>query len=355
MSVNMGLLGGGPPVSGGLGAVGGMGGPADGNPAAAGLSSAQAGYLLDEREAQALGNTVSTYSVNGKVLEIRDVWAHNLEDEMERIREAATRFKYVAMDSEFPGVVARPVTEYTQDYAYQTMRCNVDLLRLIQLGFAFTDDRGELPEDFPCCWQFHFKFSLSDDMYAQDSIDLLVRSGIRFELHEEFGIDPQDFGALLTSSGLVLMDDVTWLAFHGGYDFGYLVKALTSQPLPAEEDAFFELLRDFFPSMYDIKHLMMLAQKGQWAGGLNSLAEDLGAERVGPMHQAGSDALLTAKVFFKVREKHFAKAGVDPRAKCVIHGLGDGDLNRTAKRSAAPADGGSGSGSGSTYYPDFRR
>jgi CCR4-NOT transcription complex subunit 7/8 len=48
-------------------------------------------------------------------------------------------------------------------------------------------------------------------MYAQDSIDLLRRSGIDFQLHQEKGIDVFRFGELLMSSGLVLMDEIKWI------------------------------------------------------------------------------------------------------------------------------------------------
>jgi len=51
-------------------------------------------------------------------------------------------------------------------------------------------------------------------MYAQDSIDLLNRSGIQFKKHEEDGIDVHDFAELLITSGLVLQDEVKWLSFH---------------------------------------------------------------------------------------------------------------------------------------------
>lgn len=51
-------------------------------------------------------------------------------------------------------------------------------------------------------------------MYAQDSIDLLVKSGLDFKKHEDFGIEPEDFGDLLTSSGLILLDNVKWVSFH---------------------------------------------------------------------------------------------------------------------------------------------
>lgn len=52
------------------------------------------------------------------------------------------------------------------------------------------------------------------DMYAQDSIELLQKSGIQFKKHEDEGIDPQLFAELLTTSGVVFMENVTWLSFH---------------------------------------------------------------------------------------------------------------------------------------------
>lgn len=68
----------------------------------------------------------------------------------------------------------------------------------------------------------HFLLAFSEDMYAQDSIDLLTRSGIEFKRHEQNGIDVSHFGELLMSSGIVLSDNIKWITFHSGYDFGYL-------------------------------------------------------------------------------------------------------------------------------------
>lgn len=47
----------------------------------------------------------------------------------------------------------------------------------------------------------------------------------------------------------------------------------------------------------------MTAVEGMY-GGLNGLAELLQVERVGPMHQAGSDSMLTSQTFFTLLEKH---------------------------------------------------
>ena len=86
-----------------------------------------------------------------------------------------------------------------EELKYQLMKCNVDQLKLIQLGITLFDGSGTLPKGdtfflyffnfsflflifclifFPlgvCTWQFNFKFNLMEDMYAEESINLLKR------------------------------------------------------------------------------------------------------------------------------------------------------------------------------------
>ncbi|KAJ1643263.1 CCR4-NOT core DEDD RNase subunit [Coemansia erecta] len=256
-----------------------------------------------------------------QALLIRDVWESNLEEEFQAIRRLIERYPYVSMDTEFPGVVARPIGQFgsTSDYHYQLLRCNVDMLSIIQLGITLMDAHG-VPPPGVCSWQFNFRFSLTSDMYAQESIDLLTKSGIDFAKHDEYGIDALHFGELLTDSGMVLFKEVRWVSFHSGYDFGYLLKLLTCEALPADEDAFFATLHRFFPAILDIKYMMKSCRSLK--GGLQDVADDLSVPRIGPQHQAGSDSLLTAMTFFRLREKYFENCVDEHKFVGHLFGLG---------------------------------
>ncbi|KAL3631785.1 CCR4-NOT regulatory complex component [Castilleja foliolosa] len=258
-------------------------------------------------------------------IHIREVWAHNLEDELDLICEIVDEYPYIAMDTEFPGIVLRPVGNFktTSDYHYQTLKENVNVLKLIQLGLTFSDENGNLPTcgtDKFCIWQFNFcEFNPNEDVFATDSIELLSQSGIDLMKNVENGIDTRRFGELLMSSGIVLNDNVCWVTFHSGYDFGYLIKLLSCQDLPEGQAEFFDLINVYFPVVYDIKHLMKFCNSLH--GGLNKLAELLEVERVGVCHQAGSDSLLTCCTFMKLKGSFFS--GSLEKYAGVLYGLGN--------------------------------
>lgn len=280
-------------------------------------------------------NAIDKYSFeyNGQTLEIRNVWKENVEEEMANIREVIEKYPYVAMDTEFPGVVAKPVTEsFSPDYHYKSLKVNVDLLKIIQLGLSFADEEGNFAPNCPC-WQFNFQFDLEDDMFAQDSIDLLTNSGISFEDHATRGIDPLLFGELIMVSGLVLDDRVQWVSFHSGYDYGYLLKLLTTAELPNDEKTFFELLKIYFPTIYDIKYMTSILD-GNFFGGLQRLADDLGCQRLGAEHQAGSDCMLTMSTYFALAKTKFVKNGVidDTKFKNELFGYGNNHTVRKIHR-----------------------
>ncbi|XP_037949707.1 CCR4-NOT transcription complex subunit 7-like [Teleopsis dalmanni] len=259
-------------------------------------------YVMLENSEDLESDEIADYS--NEQFGIREVWRSNLEDEFKEIRQIVQDYNYIAVDTEFPGVVASPIGNFTNNnsnFHYQSLRCNVNLLQIIQLGLTFMNDSGNSPTKYST-WQFNFQFNLEHDTYARDSIDLLRRSGIQFQRHRKEGIDPTAFAELLMVSGVVLMEEVNFLSFHSGYDFGYLLRLLTNQDLPEDEKEFFELLKTYFPNIYDIKHLLKFNKNLK--GGLQHIADKLCLERVGRKHQAGSDSLLTGMIFFKMRKIH---------------------------------------------------
>jgi CCR4-NOT transcription complex subunit 7/8 len=181
------------------------------------------------------------------------------------------------------------------------------------------DEEGNTPPGI-CTWQFNFQFSLADDMFAIDSIELLTNCGIQFKRHEQEGIDAFTFSEFFITSGLVLTEKPKWVSFHSGYDFGYLLKILMDRKLPPDEDSFFEILKLFFPSIYDVKYLMKSCKSLK--GGLQEVADQLEIERIGGQHQAGSDSLLTGMTFFRMKEMFFEDNIDEAKYSGHLYGFG---------------------------------
>lgn len=205
------------------------------------------------------------------------------------MRDVAEVYQHVAMDTQFPGLVARPTgpfADYTE-YNYSTLKCNVDPTRVIQIGLTFSDSKGNRPKGIST-WRFNFSFNAGRDLFAQESIDGLRQArGLDLAKHHSQGIEPHEFGELLMSSGLVLNEEVRWITFCGPnfheraedrpghlgeppwvtfcglYDFGHMLQLLTSAALPDEVSGFHDSLDLFFPRRCDVaKHLHRLPPLG---------------------------------------------------------------------------------------------
>lgn len=262
---------------------------------------------------------------------VRSVWSGNLESEFLLIRSLIDLFPIISMDTEFPGVVVRPskddpnIRQRDPTAHYSSLKANVDMLNLIQIGLTLSDDDGNFPDlgtDQSYIWEFNFRdFDVARDTYALDSVELLRRQGIDFERNREQGIDSYQFAQLMMSSGLVLNDDVTWVTFHSAYDFGYIVKCLTRRLLPEKLSEFLTLVRVFFgDKVYDVKHMMRFC--ASLYGGLDRVCKSLCVERMtGKSHQAGSDSLLTLHAWRKTREVHFGDNNAHEKYANVLYGL----------------------------------
>jgi CCR4-NOT transcription complex subunit 7/8 len=174
-----------------------------------------------------------------------------------------------------------------------------------------------------CIWQFNFcEFSPLEDVCACESIDLLRRAGIDFNKFKRNGITFARFGEVFMSSGVVLNPEVHWITFHCAYDIGYLLRVLTSKKLPELESDFMNVVRVFFPTLYDIKYMMKFHALH---GSLTNLAISLGVDRLGESHQAGSDSLLTSCVFREIKESYCN--GSTEQYAGVLYGLGVDSLS----------------------------
>nr|CAH8842746.1 unnamed protein product [Trichobilharzia regenti] len=261
-----------------------------------------------------------------------DVWAHNFHEGMRLVRRLVRESRYVAVDTEFPGVVAKVFGEYANSFeqAYHNIKVNIDMLKPIQIGFSFFDESGQTIDSVSTV-QFNIKWNLDNEMHAADSIQLLEVSGIDFEKLKRTGIELSDFAEAFLTSGLPLNDKITWIGFHSAYDFAYMMKICTDwMRMPDNFLEFQKLLLIFFPRIVDLKSMM--SEHKFPKSGLQELADLMRVPRIGLQHQAGSDAMLTGETFFRFLEvisfyiftnllKEHGGGKIDQRVLNLVYGL----------------------------------
>ena len=274
-------------------------------------------------------NSPSKVKINDSIKDktgIMEVYKENFIEEIKNLSKLLEDYNYIGMDTEFPGTVFS-IKNMCDDFYYKSLKTNVDNLKLIQLGITLTNERGEYPKNYPYhTWQFNLKFDKNVDKYHPSSINLLKQSGIDFEKLKNRGIDHNLFSQYLMTSALVLNPEIKWISFQGSYDFGYLLKLLLgTELLPESEEVFVESLNLYFVNFYDIRMLVKGYQNMQ--GGLNRLAEQLNVQRLGMIHQAGSDSMITSDVFFKLIQGGYINENKLKDLKNTLHGIGAGRDN----------------------------
>lgn len=194
----------------------------------------------------------------------------------------------VALDTEFPGCVRDGPWMASREEQYNALRCNVDLLRPIQVGLAVATEDGMVLG----AWSFNLHFDLAKDLHTDSAVAFLRAAGLDFARHAAEGIDSALLGQLLAASPFMgnIRYPPAWITFSGFCDLGYLMKLLTSAPLPRSIADFDKMLESFCPRRHELR---------TWLphGSLASLLHERKIVRYDTAHNAASDALATLELF----------------------------------------------------------
>ncbi|XP_006662151.1 probable CCR4-associated factor 1 homolog 11 [Oryza brachyantha] len=239
---------------------------------------------------------------------IRPVTAYNLTVEMNAIRSLISYFPYITIRAEYVDVVSalgRRKNLPPPANRYKLAKAMVDGLDVFQLGITLCDHNGRLPvtvapdgSDAESAWQVAFSdFDPGGHMESPA------------------GVPAAAFARALLEHGIVSAENrgrLTWVAFGGLYDFGFLLKLLSSgAPLPETGEGFARMLRRYLGNVYDAKYVasrLPVAVGVDLSGGLVSVARLLGAPAVAveEPRQAGEKSLVACEVFMRMTGLFFA-------------------------------------------------
>ncbi|KAJ0008320.1 hypothetical protein Pint_30150 [Pistacia integerrima] len=230
--------------------------------------------------------------------EIREVWGSNVDTELAFFDQCLNRFNLLSFDTEFPGFLRNTPRDASECLRYNDLKFNVDLTKIIQLGITLSDGNGNICST----WEFNFSdFDPEKDAHSEESIDFLRKNGLDIEKIRRDGLSSEVFVPKFMDI-LSRHRNIKWVSFHGLYDFAYVLKLLTDKPMPRTVFEFVEVASMVFGCVFDIK-FMAKHCTGLLGGeiGLSRAAKILGLERKGAAHNAGSDSLLTASVFARMK------------------------------------------------------
>ncbi|CAL9728545.1 poly(A) ribonuclease Pop2p [Monosporozyma unispora] len=275
---------------------------------------------------------------------IREVWKNNLYSEFNSIRRLLSQYKYVSISTEFVGTLARPIGNFRsrEDYHYQTMRANVDLLNPVQLGISLSDVYGNKPENEPSTWQFNLEFDVNKEMISGESLELLRKSGINYEMHKNIGVSKFEFAQLMIDSGLLMDENITWITYHAAYDLGFLINILMNDIMPNNRKDFEWWIHKYMPNLFDLNliykvvrgfkyppaqgKLQQQVQQPSMEFTLTNLADDVGLPRFPVFTTTGGQSLLMLLSFCQLNKisMHTFPDGTDfDNVKNVIYGIED--------------------------------
>lgn len=228
---------------------------------------------------------------------IIEVFHENFREQEAKLLLALSQYKSIAFDTEFPGMIDQTPRDADDNLRYRDLKSNVERTKLIQVGFTVFDSSTGI---IAGVWQFNMSgFNPAFHEQSPDSIRFLENNGMDFSANLAHGVRMGQFVAMLRKIREGYGSTIQWVTFHGLYDIAYLLVALArNRRLPKEIGGFAKFAGDFFcGGIFDLKH--MAGDQFNYMR-LEKLAMEVGETRdCGRAHQAGSDSLLTAKVFVR--------------------------------------------------------
>ncbi|XP_062191343.1 probable CCR4-associated factor 1 homolog 6 [Phragmites australis] len=175
---------------------------------------------------------------------IVDVWAHNMEAELELIRSVVPDYPIVAVTTSPDVAVGRaPVPD--PESSYDTFLLYIQSIRFAEVSLAFTNPRGELA--LRRFWRFH----LGD--FGAGHLRFFEEMGVEVPARRA---NARRFGAALMAFETLVNPRVAWVTYDGAADLAYLISFIGAG-LPSQSCMFLPVCRTFFPAMYDLKVLAM--------------------------------------------------------------------------------------------------
>ncbi|XP_010486123.1 PREDICTED: probable CCR4-associated factor 1 homolog 1 isoform X2 [Camelina sativa] len=255
------------------------------------------------------------------------VWRTNVDKEMDRMKTCLETFPLIAFDTEYPGIVFRTFIDSSNEEWYVALKGNVENTKLIQCGFTLFNAKGEIGGT----WEFNFSnFGDPSDTRNEVSIEFLRRHGLDLQKIRDHGIDMYGYGFFPKLIAMFQSQEhVEFITFQGAYDFAYFLCILNNGKLPDTRGEFASEIVKVFGQVYDTKVMAGYCEGLGDHLGLSKLAQLLDITRVGRAHHAGSDSLMTALVFTKLKQVYEESM----YARGLIYGTG----KRMLQTSPAPA------------------
>ncbi|KAJ1276593.1 hypothetical protein BS78_05G226400 [Paspalum vaginatum] len=256
-------------------------------------------------------------------LHIRQVTAANYDAELDDIGSLLPGYPYIAVDTEYPGVVHRPPTDPEKRLIpperYALVKANVDDVPIVQLGITLCNELGDAPvvhdsngHPHEIAWEVTFSdFDARRDPHAPESVAFLRSRGLDFDQARAGGVSSAAFAdklaAVLSSAAPWREGELTWAAFGGAYDFGYLTKMLAGgRPLPETWHEFMGKATALLGGrVFDAKFMAENGESTDLSGGLRHVADILAVPRLFPARPflAGRKSHTAGRIYTAMRRR----------------------------------------------------